>query len=519
MKIKYIIEGYFKNPTQAKNARAAASQKTNAEKLAATTQHINDTQVKNEIEKIISESLSKTSAFPFSTVFMQPMGNSGHWDFTNPVNNLQITEINDTDKTIKCYVDAGVICDRGLGSSINPVTSIVAIREPRLAKEGLDLNSSAEDVLKILTEKPINVIKNKAVKQLKSRSLPNSAIYVREALKKIIEYDFIVEKVVVGVTGQLRIKNIWNPDDYKADPDKDFKDFIFSLITFVPYSADACIKIKNSKNKEIDSGVTFNFNDADDIAKEIVEYCIKSQVCFLLRDVTTSEIQAIQKYDSEHKYLYTNNELKCKRAVAAIHRELLAYLAKSQSITIKNIQFTYERMNYTTIDLKTKAETDELDTSRTYGRGVKITYSLPGDTEDSYIYASRKSSLGTYDAWNVINVSSFLKNGLKPTTSLSLKSNSFWYDDNMELLNNTKKLADATNLFLNIYYDRKILAIKHSLPESFHDHYDYWKYNKLNNLPNISDLSNGRYTDITDKDAHTISNLLFRFFREAKEQL
>ena len=516
MKIKYITEGYFKNPTQAKNARASAAQKTNAEKLAATAQHINDTQIKNEIEKIISEVLSKASAFPFSSVFMQPIGDSGHWNFTNPVNNLRITEINDTDKTIKCYVDAGVICDRGIGSSIDPVTSIVGIKDPRMAKDDLNLNSSAEDTLKSLTMRPVNIIKSKAVKQLKSKSLPNSAIFVREALRKIIEYDFIFEKVIVGVTGQLRIKNM-NPVEYKADPDKDFKDFIFSLITFVPYNAGACIKFKNSKNKKIDAGVTFSFSNADDIAKEIVEYSIKSHVLYLFNDVTNLELQSIQKYDHEHN---TNNELKCKRAETAIHRELLAYLAKSQSITIKNIQFMYERMNYTTIDLKTKAETDELDTSRVYGRTIKFTYSLAGDTEDSYIYASYTSSTGMGSSWNITNDSSFLKNGLRPTTLLNLESNSFWYDDNIKLLDSTKKLADATNLFLNIYYDRKILSTKTTLPGTFFTgHYSWVTYYGNKNLPNISDLSNGRYADITDEDGRRASNLLFRFFREAKEQL
>ena len=206
--------------------------------------------------------------------------------------------------------------------------------------------------------------------------------------------------------------------------------------------------------------------------------------------------------------------------MAGRERELLAYLAKSQSITIKNIQFMYERMNYTTIDLKTKAETDELDTSRVYGRTIKITYSLAGDTEDSYIYASYTSSTGMGSSWNITNDSSFLKNGLRPTTLLNLESNSFWYDDNIKLLDSTKKLADATNLFLNIYYDRKILSTKTTLPGTFFTgHYSWVTYYGNKNLPNISDLSNGRYADITDEDGRRASNLLFRFFREAKEQL
>ena len=506
MKINYLSEGVFKNPTQARAARAAAAQQSNAEKLAGTVQKINDTQIKAEMERIISESLSKSSAFPFSSIFMQPMGSAAEgWDLSKPVDNLMVDYINDDEKTIECIIDAGTMHGRG-DSLTTPVKCIVAAKDPR-AKDGGNMDKSAtpEEVRDALVARSINIIKNKATKQLKSRTLPSSAIFLRAALNKIVEYKFVVKKVAVGVVGALRIKNLYNED---IATDEDLKDLLFSMITFVPQTTDACIKFKNNINKEVDSGVSFTFNGIDDIAKDIVNVAIYTDVEHLIQNFK-NELEMLERHDtSPNKKL----KLKCKPAMKLMDKEYLAYLAKSKSITIKDVQCTYGRMAYTVINLRTKAETEEIDESKVYGKGIKITYSLAGDKENSYVYAN-VSKNSWYSTWYLKNKSVFLMNNLKPTQEVEEFKNihfpSFWKDSVVKALSDAKTAADATNVTLSVYCTTKRGILLHGNALNVNYFYE---------LDQIQKLSNGKYADITEDDLSRVSNNLSHLLELANKQ-
>lgn len=506
MKINYLSEGVFKNPTQARAARAAAAQQSNAEKLAGTVQKINDTQIRAEMEKVISESLSKTSAFPFSSIFMQPMGSTADgWDLSKPVDNLMIDYINDAEKTIECIIDAGIMHGRG-DSLTTPVKCIVAAKDPR-AKEGGNLDKSAtpEDVREALVSRSINAIKNKAAKQLKSRTLPTSAIFLRAALSKIVEYKFVIKKVAVGVVGALRIKNLYQED---IATDDDLKDLLFSMITFVPQTTDACIKFKNNMNKEVDSGVSFTFNGIDDIAKDIVNVAIYTDVEHLIQNFKL-ELEMLERHDNSPS---KNLKLKCKPAMKLMDKEYLAYLAKSKSIAIKDVQCTYGRMVYTVINLRTKAETEEIDESRMYGKGIKITYSLTGDTENSYIYAT--FSKDTWNSkWIIKNKSAFLKNNLKPTQEVEefkkIHTPSFWSSNVVDCLKNAKTAADATNVALSVYCTNKKALLLHGNALNINYFYE---------LDQIQKLSHGKYADITEDDLTRVSSNLSHLLEIANKQ-
>ncbi len=506
MKINYLSEGVFKNPTQARAARAAAAQQSNAEKLAGTVQKINDTQIKAEMERIFSESFSKTSAFPFSSIFMQPMGSAAEgWELSKPVDNLMIDYINDAEKTIECIIDAGTMHGRG-DSLTTPVKCIVAAKDPR-AKEGgtIDKSATPEEVRDALVSRSINAIKNKAAKQLKSRTLPTSAIFLRAALSKIVEYKFVIKKVAVGVVGALRIKNLYNED---IATDEDLKDLLFSMITFVPQTTDACIKFKNNINKEVDSGVSFTFNGIDDVAKDIVNVAIYTDVEHLIQNFKL-ELEMLDRHDNSPN---KNLRLKCKPAMKLIDKEYLAYLAKSKSITIKDVQCTYGRMVYTVINLRTKAETEEIDESRMYGKGIKITYSLAGDTENSYIYAT--FSKDTWNSkWIIKNKSAFLKNNLKPTQEVEefkkIHFPSFWISTVADCLKNAKTAADATNVALSVYCTVKKAIVLHGNALNINYFYE---------LDQIQKLSHGKYADITEDDLGRISSILSHLLEIANKQ-
>ena len=67
MKVKYITEGVFKNPTQARAARAQAKELSNADKVAGTANKIIADKVKNVLLKIITE--KKLTPIKFSDLF------------------------------------------------------------------------------------------------------------------------------------------------------------------------------------------------------------------------------------------------------------------------------------------------------------------------------------------------------------------------------------------------------------------------------------------------------------------
>ena len=340
---------------------------------------------------------------------------------------------------------------------------------------------------------------------MKSRTLPTSAIFLRAALSKIVEYKFVIKKVAVGVVGALRIKNLYNED---IATDEDLKDLLFSMITFVPQTTDACIKFKNNINKEVDSGVSFTFNGIDDIAKDMVNVAIYTDVEHLIQNFKL-ELEMLERHDSSpNKKL----ALKCKPAMKLIDKEYLAYLAKSKSITIKDVQCTYGRMVYTVINLRTKAETEEIDESRMYGKGIKITYSLAGDTENSYIYAT--FSKDTWNSkWIIKNKSAFLKNNLKPTQEVEEFKNihfpSFWNDRVVKALSDAKTAADATNVTLSVYCATKKDIVLHG--NTLNINYFY-------KLDQIQKLSHGKYADITENDFTRVFSNLSHLLEIANKQ-
>jgi hypothetical protein len=195
-----------------------------------------------------------------------------------------------------------------------------------------------------------------------------------------------------------------------------------------------------------------------------------------------------------------------------IDKEYLAYLAKSKSITIKDVQCTYGRMVYTVINLRTKAETEEIDESRMYGKGIKITYSLAGDTENSYIYAT--FSKDTWNSkWIIKNKSAFLKNNLKPTQEVEefkkIHFPSFWISTVADCLKNAKTAADATNVALSVYCTVKKAIVLHGNALNINYFYE---------LDQIQKLSHGKYADITEDDLGRISSILSHLLEIANKQ-
>ena len=510
MLINYISEGVFKNPNQARAARAKDASLSNADKLASTVKEISNTKIKAEVDRLVMEFLDKSSAFPFSSLFAQPIGTSSDpWTLTKPVGNLAVNFINDEEQTFECVIDAGNICDRY--NNNDPVKCIVGVFDPRVRgnNKSLTSTSSAEEIIEALTARNISMIKSKASKALKSKTLPASAVYTRAALDKIIKYKFVIKNIFVGVNGPLRVKNMMTPSiTTNVVPDEEIKQLLFSIITFIPRSTDACIKLKSSENKEIDSGVSFALNGIDDIAKDIVNVTIRTDVEHLIQNFKL-ELEMLDRHDSSPNKSMT---LKCKPAMKKIDKEYLAYLAKSKSITIKDVQCTYGRMTYTVIDLRTKQETEEVDESRMYGKGIKITYSLTGDTENSYIYATLSKD-SWYPRWTIKNKSVFLKNNLKPTQDVEefkhIGNPTFWNQKLANLLADAKTISDATDIALLVYYNNKLALARNGNMLNIDAFYD---------LDQIDKLSNGKYVDITQEDFSRVSGRLRYLLEIANKQ-
>lgn len=508
MKISYISEAVFKNPTQAKAARAKDASLSNVDKLASTVKNISNTKIKAEVDRIIPECLGNTSAFPFSSLFAQPIGGGKSWAFTRPVGNLAVNFVNDEEETFECIIDVGNMGDRY--NTNDPVECIVGVFDPRVRGnyKGLTKTSSAEEIIEALTARSINIIKTRASKELKSKTLPASATYTRAALEKIIKYKFVIKNIFIGVNGALRVKNMMDSTTtVTVVPDEEVKKMLFSLITFIPRSSDACVKFKDTEVREIDSGIVFNSPHMEEAAKDIVSTVIRMGVEHTM-------------YELDHEYAYiqssdlpktTNNNgilLKCKPAIKLIHKELLACLAKCKAITIKDIKYTYGRLAYTVTNLKTKAETEEIDTSKIYKRGISITYSLAGDNGDSYIFASASKDWWS-NTWKVKNNSYFLANNLKPNPKideLKFIRGTFWYEQNMEHLCYAKTVADTTNVFIDVYYRYKqhVAAAGYSISGNFVG-------------SEISKLSNGKYPDITEEESGNAKGKLDYLLRVARE--
>lgn len=510
MLINYISEGVFKNPNQARAARAKDASLSNADKLASTVKEISNTKIKAEVDRLVMEFLDKSSAFPFSSLFAQPIGTSSDpWTLTKPVGNLAVNFINDEEQIFECVIDAGNMCDRY--NNNDPVKCIVGVFDPRIRgnNKSLTSTSSAEEIIEALTARNISMIKSKASKALKSKTLPASAVYTRAALDKIIKYKFVIKNIFVGVNGPLRVKNMMTPSiTTNVVPDEEIKQLLFSIITFIPRSTDACIKLKSSENKEIDSGVSFTFNGIDDIAKDIVKVAIYTDVEHLIQNFKI-ELEMLKRHDNS---LNMKLMMKCKPAMKLMDKEYLAYLAKSKSIAIKDVQCTYGRMVYTVINLRTKAETEEIDESRMYGKGIKITYSLAGDKENSYIYANLSKN-SCYSTWYLKNKSVFLMNNLKPTQEVEEFKNihypSFWKDSVVKALADAKTAADATNITLSVYCKVKKGIILQG--NALNTDYFY-------ELDQIQKLSNGKYADITEDDFTRVSNNLSHLLEIANIQ-
>ena len=68
MKVRYISEGIFMNPAQARAARAKAQELSNADKVSGTANKVIADKVKNVLLKIITE--KKLSPIKFSDLFL-----------------------------------------------------------------------------------------------------------------------------------------------------------------------------------------------------------------------------------------------------------------------------------------------------------------------------------------------------------------------------------------------------------------------------------------------------------------
>lgn len=183
MKVKYITEGVFKNPTQARAARAQAQGLSNADKVAGTANKIIADKVKNVLLKIIAE--KKLTPIKFSDLFSYKYSSYEESAYYLKRECDCNVDFSSGTPVIKLSFDFGGITGRPATSSVRPASSWITLNA-----SGLDLEFQEYRNKEIVSNRFCKKLKN-AVKQLMNTATSNDKM----VYQFILDNDMIIDKM------------------------------------------------------------------------------------------------------------------------------------------------------------------------------------------------------------------------------------------------------------------------------------------------------------------------------------
>lgn len=183
MKVRYLSEGFFKNPEQAKAARAKAQELSNADKLAGTTNKIIGENVKNVLLKIITEKKMIPVNFTNLFTFKYDTWN----DSVYPLKKECYIKVDlDSGKpVIKISFDFGGFTSRPASSSVRPAVSWVVLNT-----SGLDLEFPEYANKEKVSNNFCKKVKNAVKKLMNTATNADKIVY-----QFILDSDMIIDKM------------------------------------------------------------------------------------------------------------------------------------------------------------------------------------------------------------------------------------------------------------------------------------------------------------------------------------
>ena len=183
MKVRYISEGIFMNPTQARAARAKAQELSNVDKVSGTANKVIVDKVKNVLLKIITE--KKLSPIKFSNLFSYKYSTWQETAYSLKRECDCDVDFSSGTPVIKLSFDFGGITGRPATSSVRPASSWITLNA-----SGLDLEFPEYRNKETVSNSFCKKLKN-AVKQLMTTATNNDKMIYQF----ILDNDIIIDKM------------------------------------------------------------------------------------------------------------------------------------------------------------------------------------------------------------------------------------------------------------------------------------------------------------------------------------
>ena len=183
MKVRYISEGIFMNPAQARAARAKAQELSNADKVSGTANKVIADKVKNVLLKIITE--KKLSPIKFSDLFIYKYSTWEETAYSLKRDCDCVVDFSSGTPVIKLSFDFGGITGRPPTSSVRPASSWITLNA-----SGVDLEFSEYRDKETVTNHFCKKLKN-AVKRLMTTATNNDKMIYQF----ILDNDIIIDKM------------------------------------------------------------------------------------------------------------------------------------------------------------------------------------------------------------------------------------------------------------------------------------------------------------------------------------
>ena len=183
MKVRYISEGIFMNPTQARAARAKAQELSNADKVSGTANKVIADKVKNVLLKIITE--KKLSPIKFSDLFSYKYSTWQESAYSLKRECDCNVDFSSGTPVIKLSFDFGGITGRPPTSSVRPASSWITLNA-----SGVDLEFPEYRDKETVSNRFCKKLKN-AVKLLMNTATSND----KTIYQFILDNDMIIDKM------------------------------------------------------------------------------------------------------------------------------------------------------------------------------------------------------------------------------------------------------------------------------------------------------------------------------------
>ena len=405
MKVRYIKEGYFNNPNQAKAAIAKKNNLTSVEKLAAASTNVFNSEVRNAIQTIISD--AAIPFFPLSKVFVQPISGDGRWKFSNPFNNqVKIKSVDFENK--KIYFDVE------LGSMVTydgkEYTNLLAYIDPYFSYN-ISEDKGCDEVKKVLTDRGVRAAKKQVAASSKNNTYKNAPAE-KVARDMITESEFICENICITIIDKLRFKNYYGKTMYRPQDTDTIFEHMVEIITFVP-----------TKNT---SSVIFRYDEPEfvNMPLKLTDYGANEDLTLLTKFLVTYKMADVSLFfNGIPGNRWTTGVLNSEDISAPrfdgikqdINDEIEKVLKAKNDIKVKYINYSFSKDVVNVYNITNKSF------NKDYGNKVKdrrlvITYNFPGSLGDNsiLIYTRPQDGVRAY-----VNIE--LANGIKPKNMKNLR--------------------------------------------------------------------------------------------------